>query len=274
MLIAIRKKFLFWVKGEGKKSKAHIKIIDSKTLNATITLGDKLKKADIFLYSFVYSGLVYFGQAKVVKQSDNSASIDFQSLDLYKTERRDNYRLMAYPQYVIDVFVPLDNPQPETGNVVDFRTKVSETGLFKNFLEMMGDGEDKKGYIKFRAADLSSGGVGILAGSYESELFEEGQTFNGIIIKFTDDDEIVIAESKIVHMTEMIGAGETKQITGFEFTNISESSDNFIARKINETMREFSNDFEDFLNETYNTFYFYSSWVLSLIKKYFTQKSF
>lgn len=167
---------------------------------------------------------------------------------LYKSERRSSYRLLAYPLYEIFAEFHLDKAY-EDGKVIDFKTKTSQTALFKSFLKIVGD-KDNEGILKLRIQDLSVSGMAIHVGPIEVEYFAKDMIFENIDLKFKDL-KVTIPKIKIIYVVDYISGdkGPKKYKLGIHFEDLPPSIDDVLGKKINELLREndMNSDFENFL---------------------------
>ncbi len=85
--------------------------------------GDNLLVGKVVLCKFEVNGLWYFSNTKVVKEVGvNKFTIEFAN-DIFKSERRENFRLLTYPHHDVRVFFDLGKSY-KGGNVVDIKTKL------------------------------------------------------------------------------------------------------------------------------------------------------
>ena len=54
---------------------------------------------------------------------------------IFKSERRANFRLLTFPHHQVYLHIQTDDSELHESNVINFQTKVSETGIFKDFLD-------------------------------------------------------------------------------------------------------------------------------------------
>lgn len=171
---------------------------------------------------------------------------------LFKSERRSSYRLLTFPIYEVHAEFDLGEAY-EGGKVVDMKTRSSQTGLFKNFLKLMGDKNDVEiegGALKIRVQDLSTTGMALHIGEVERDYFQKDLIFHNVKIKFSDEI-IVVPEAKIVYVVDYISSDKVskKFKLGVHFENLPTTIDDLIGKKINRLLREndFNKDFENFI---------------------------
>ena len=202
------------------------------------------------LYSFKLSGLNFFGKGKL--KALNGKFYVLQATEtLYKSERRNTFRLLTYPHQQVYIKLPIPEEEVEKSNVVSFNTKMSETNLFKNFLSLMDEktkGKYRKGYFPFRVLDLSVTGLAFQTGELESEFFPSDKKIEEIFIDF-NGREIAIPKCEIVYNVSILHSNtqqRTKKI-GVRFLDIDTNLDEDLGKIINGALRDVESDFEDFI---------------------------
>ena len=75
---------------------------------------------------------------------------------LFKGERRSAYRLLTYPHHEVYIAIHIPDEEVDKSNVISLNSKMSQTNLFKNFLQIV-DGDDnnqyREGYFPFRVLE-------------------------------------------------------------------------------------------------------------------------
>lgn len=244
-----------WVKGD--KQKHHFTVLEFDKNRNELILDSKnniFAKGTQLLCSFELRGMFFFSEVTV-----NRSIVDFFLLEfkgqLFKSEKRSSYRLLTYPIYNVNAEFDLGEAY-EGGTVVDFKTRQNQTGLFKNFLNLI-EAPDKEVVRtkdvtqteKFRVQDLSATGLSLHVSELESRYFSKGINFKDVKIIFPDET-IVIPDVKVVYLVDFItGERKIKKFkVGLNFPNNPTSVDENLGRKINELLREidFNKDFENF----------------------------
>ena len=241
-----------WLKGS--KSKLDHRVQSYQREDDVLTLlteDSSLQLNQEVLGTFDLKGVSFFFKATIVNASENKISLVF-SGDFFKSERRNNFRLLAYPIY--NIYCLFDLPEGyHGGSVIDFKSKMSQTGLFKSFLKLVdGDpqNEDLK-KTKLRIQDLSVTGLSLSIGEAELEWLRAGELLAPLIIQFPDL-EIEVSKPRIVYIADYVGHSEKgikKYKVGIKFEDASEDFDMVLSKKINSLLREIdaNSDFEDFL---------------------------
>lgn len=237
-----------WVKGEKDKHNVHAMTYDAD--RSTLIMNTR---EDIFpnntpvLCSFEFRGMNFFSQVVFVKSVGDFACLKFES-DLFKSEKRQAFRLMTYPQHNVWAVIDLDEGY-QGGKVIDFRTKQSTTALFNKFLSLVEGDETNPSALKIRVQDLSTSGMALHIGELESQYFPKEAVFKNVKIKFADD-EVVIPLVKIVYVAKIPSADKnlTKFKLGINFENLPSALDHWLGKKINQLLRDsdHNKDFENF----------------------------
>lgn len=203
------------------------------------------------LGTFDLKGVSFFFKAKIEKAVEDKITLAFTG-DFFKSERRNNFRLLAYPIY--SIYCLFDFPQGyQGGSVIDFKSKMSQTGLFRSFLKLVDNDpqRDDLKKVKLRVQDISVTGLSLSIGQAELEWFKAGELMSPITIQFSDL-ELEVKKPLVVYIVDYVGhieKGLKKYKVGIKFENVSEEFDINLSKKINSLLREIdaNADFEDFL---------------------------
>ena len=247
LLGSSKSELTMWIKGQSSKQtfkasdfhKDRLEIVlDSK--NKTFPIGTKI------LCSFELRGMYFFSEVIFQTALGEHSVLQFNS-DLYKSEKRNSYRLMTYPMYNINAEFDLGESY-EGGKVVDLKTKSSQTGLFKSFIKMVESKDDDSQNLRLRIQDISTTGMGIHIGELENPYFAKDTLFHNVVIDF-QDEKITIPEAKVVYKVEFIGNDRNmkKYKLGIIFSNIPTTLDEKLGGKINKLLRD-NNPNKDFEN--------------------------
>jgi hypothetical protein len=220
-----------------------IKVYPSKTLH--------LVNNDV-LFKFEINGVNYFSQGKLTENKSEKSCFLTINAEMFKSERRTSYRLLTYPIYDVQLVVSI--PEVYQGsNVVDIKTGVSQTKIFKSFLNIIGQNNEQEGYSKvsFRVQDISVTGLSFVVGDVEREYFRKGQKLTLFNIYF-DGELFDVEEATIVYMIDYFQSnkkGLKQHKVGIRFENVTTNADSQLGRKINEVLRtnESNDEFEDFI---------------------------
>ncbi len=198
------------------------------------------------LYAFNINGVNYFGQGELTPVANNNYKLICNG-DLFKSERRENFRLLTYPHYESYIQIPATEEEYEKSNVVSFQTKMSETSLFKNFLKIVDDKDTsaKEGFTKFRVLDISVSGLAFQIGEIEKNYLEQQRVLKPVHIYFNED--ILIPAIEIRYIVPLIRGNGSAYKVGVQFLDVDTTTDQRLGKLINSAMRSFESDFEDFL---------------------------
>jgi hypothetical protein len=238
----------------GQKERVKFRVKDFEKENSKLILhveqGSPTHGSDI-LGSFELKNVSFFFKSKIIVSSPNTLVIDT-SGEFFKSERRQNYRLLTYPIYDIDAYfsLPVDY---QGGKVVDIRNKTSQTGLFRSFLKLVEpEASEKLGNrLRLRVQDLSVTGLSIHIGEIELPFFRTGEIIKDLEIDVAGE-MFAIPLVKVVYVVDQIGHLESHQKkfkVGLRFEKLSQELDLRLGKKINELLRQVdaNHEFEDFL---------------------------
>lgn len=202
------------------------------------------------LYNFEINGLAYFGSSKLNHLNGSNYVIDCRG-DLFKGERRKNFRMLTYPHHQIYIIFEVDE-RYKGSNVISIVTGFTQTSLFKNFLKMVGEKKeaDPESELSLRVMDLSRSGVSFNVSEIERNIFAKGKIINKLRLRFPDE-EINIPAGRVVYHFDYFSHDKNTRAykIGLEFINADINLDNRIGRKINDLLRdsEDKESFEDFI---------------------------
>ena len=241
-----------WIKGQKEKSTFNILDFDKERVELVLDL----KKAPysvgtVLLCNFDLRGMSFFSQVTVQKSIVDYVLLEFK-YDLFKSERRSSFRLLTYPVYKVWSMFELKEVY-DGGKVVDFKTKRSQTALFKNFLNIVEGPQADDAHtslLKIRVQDLSTTGMALHITDIENHYFSKDQIYKNVDIHFLDEI-IQIPEVKVVYVVDYIGNDKQnkKYKVGLTFPNLPIIVDEQLGKKINKLLRDvdFNKDFENFL---------------------------
>ena len=239
-----------WVKGQKQKHEFYVQEYDAE--RSAIILSSKeqiFRVRSPLLCSFELKGMYFFMQVDSNKSLLDQLILEC-SGDLFKSEKRNSYRLLTFPIYDIYAEFHLDESY-EGGNVIDIKNRTSQTGLFKNFLKLVEPKENEihGQSVKHRIQDLSTTGMSLHIGELDSQFFTKGAVFKNVIIHFTDES-IVVPEVNVVYVVDYVsGDKKLKKLkVGIHFPQLATAVDEKIGKKINQLLRQIDSnkDFEIF----------------------------
>ena len=244
-----------WIKGKKDKHQYSVLKFDKDRMEVALDTKEQLfRSGETVLCTFELRGMNFFSEVIFQSSISGYAVLQFKST-LYKSERRNSYRLLTFPIY--EVWAEFDLGENYVGgNLVDFKTKSSQTGLFKNFLKIV-DGDksqlqvpDENERLKIRVQDLSTTGLALHVGELEAEYFQKDQIFKDLHLRFSDE-VIEVPEAKIMYVVDYISSDKNlkRYKVGVHFKNLPTKIDDQIGKKINALLRQHDSnkDFETFI---------------------------
>jgi len=210
--------------------------------------GEPPKVDQALLGSFELHGVSFFFKAQAGQASEEGWQLRANG-EFYKSERRRNFRMLAFPLYEVHLSLPLGEGYTG-GKVVDIQRRPGQTGLFRSFLKLVeaagsGAGETE---ASLRVQDLSATGLSILLSEAELPWFRAGGVFEGVRLRFPDET-VTLPSLQVVYVVDQIGdRGPKKFKAGLRFAGDTATEEK-IAAKINALLREVdaNRDFEDFI---------------------------
>ena len=211
------------------------------------------------LYSFELNGLFFFGKGELKAVGNGLNSLECQG-KLYKSERRGAFRLLTFPHHKVFLHLKIAAKELEESNVIGFKTGMSETGIFKRFLSLIGEkeGDGKKsgeeenlsyeGHFRFRALDISVTGAAFQVGEMELKHFPKHKRTGKIHLEFNGKKETV-PDAEVVYRSALAQKNKNHKAykIGLKFKDVDLNLDQSLGRLINGAIRDFETEFEDFL---------------------------
>ena len=238
-----------WEKGGSARRSTPTQYFDRKEYHLHLDLKRSSLVDKEILYSFKLTGLSFFGKGKLIEVGKELA-IECRQ-DLFKTERRKNFRLLTYPAHSVFAAFKLEG-YAEQSNVISMQTKMSQTGLFNKFLNLIEDQDDNKfetGYVPIRVQDISVTGLAIMIGEIEKEFFQTRSKTGPIFIDL-GDEPVKVEDSEVVYAVESIpGISNSRTYkVGIKFLDVSEDVDGKLSSRINSLIRvREDKEFEEFI---------------------------
>jgi hypothetical protein len=241
-----------WLKGRKEKYDFKVTKFDKDRMEVVLDSKETLfKPGEAVLCTFELRGMNFFSETIFQTSISGYSVLQFKNT-LFKSERRSSYRLLTYPHHEVYAEFSL-NESLRPANVVELRSKTSQTGLFKNFLKLMGDKTDldaEGGLLKIRIQDISTTGMALHIGDVERGYFAKDMSFENVIIRFSDE-VITIPLAKIVYIVDSIGSDKLlrRYKLGVHFDKLPTQIDDQLGRKINFLLRQndSNKDFENFI---------------------------
>jgi len=242
---------IVWQKGNPKKETYSVSEFKRNTLDLYI---DGVGKSGFhgleILYSFQINGLSFFGKS-VIKNISKGQHVLICEDTLFKCERRLNFRLLTYPHHDVSIQIELNALEKNESNLFSMNTGMTQTGIFNNFLEIVGSDNEiavREGFSSLRVLDISVTGLSFIVGELEKEILDGAKEVGVTFLNF-NGDEMSIPKGEIRYIVDMLGKDPNTRTykVGFKFLEVDESMDKFLGQKINEAIRDFDVEFEDFI---------------------------
>ncbi len=200
-----------WTKGASQKSRISCEEFLAKDLRLICSgLSAKNLLGQTVLYTFDLNGLSFFGVGDLKELSKGRVALETND-KLFKSERRSSFRLLTFPHHQAYMHLPVNDEDVQSGNVYGIKSGMSETGLFKSFLNLIKSEEERgqlDGHSAFRALDLSATGVAIKVGAVEEGLFEKERVIGPLALEL-NDEVVEIPEAQVVYKVDLVSqAGE------------------------------------------------------------------
>lgn len=240
-----------WEKGQARKEKFQPQEFNFEQLRLVCfsTSGASFAGKKV-LYSFEINGLPFFGKGELKDLGKTTRSLDCQE-SLYKSERRTTFRLLTFPHHKVFLQLKVDQEELKQSNVIGIGSGLSQTGLFKNFLRLIGEKSEnapREGYARFRALDLSVTGAAFQVGELEANFFSKGAKTGRLFLEFYGKQEI-IPNGEIVYNVELLQKNKSARVykIGVRFEGVDLNLDQALGRLINSALRDFESEFEDYI---------------------------
>lgn len=246
----VKGQLTLWRKGDkvriAHKAKAFDRETDSLTIHEEAL---KVRAGEELLASFELSGVSFFGRTQVSKVESGEIHLKF-SDEFYKSERRQNIRVLTFPVFDLNGFFNIPSYYEE-GKVLNLSRKPGQTGLFKSFLKLVDANHQGEPRLKLRLQDLSSTGMSVFVGPAELEWFKAGEELKDTEIHFADE-VLRFPRTKIVYVVDHIGhmsRNQKQYKVGLRFEEMPSSLADGLNSKIASMLKtmDVNKDFEEFL---------------------------
>lgn len=202
------------------------------------------------LFTFELNGLSFFGTGELKDLTKGRCALETNA-KLFKSERRSSFRLLTFPHHQAYLHLPVNEEDVESGNVFGIKSGMSETGLFKSFLNLIKseeEGIEREGHAAFRALDLSATGVAIKVGPVEESHFEKGKKIGPVALAL-NEESVEIPDSEVVYKVDLVSQNGEKRVykVGLKFLGVDEALDQRLVRLVNSALKDFEEEFEDFI---------------------------
>jgi len=238
----------------GQKERSSFRTIEFKRDENRLLLHEEPGAPSVgqdVLGTFELNGVGYFFKAKITPAGIDEVGVDTTG-EFFKSERRQNFRLLTYPIYDISAVFKLP-AHYDGGKVVDIKNRSSQTGLFKSFLKLVDPHKEEKigETLKLRLQDLSVTGMSVHIGAAELDWFRAGELSENVEIQISGET-IAIPKCRLVYVVDHIGHSDRhhkKYKVGIRFEELPTDIDHLLGAKINELLRsvDANKEFEDFI---------------------------
>jgi hypothetical protein len=240
-------KLNFTAEGFNKDQKLiQIRPDDSK---AALSLVDETVLANTSLES-----LQYFFSGKISFDKTNNVYLLKLSENVYKFERRKNFRLTTATKHQAKITLKLPDSFSPPANVFKLDSRGEQTKLFKAFLEMLNEvnhGDTKTFKVSFKVLDISIAGLAFVVGELERKYLFESDVFSNSHLEF-NQASYIIPKIKLVYIMDFIDPskpGTRLFKVGLQFQELPIEIDNAISMQISKEIRDtdMNRVFEEFL---------------------------
>jgi hypothetical protein len=250
-LVTGKHEITIWEKGD--KSREKLSTVDFSRDRVELVLyagaGTSKKNKDI-LFSFKLNGLSFFGKGKLKHLNGKQYALVVDE-KLFKGERRSTFRLLTYPHHQVYIAIHIPEEEVSKSNVLSLNSKMSQTNLFKNFLQIINDDNNnsyREGYFPFRVIDVSVTGLAFQIGEFEASFFPEGRIVEQVFIDF-NGEEVEIPKVEVVYNVSILHSNTQQRSNkiGLRFLDVDTNLDLKLGAMINGALRDVESEFEDFI---------------------------
>ncbi len=254
-----------WIKGEASSlyrvtDYTVLKSPDSSdyllTLFSEGEESDQLFIGKKVLFNFSLNDSDYFSEGNVSHDDIHNTLVIRLTENFYRTEKRDNERLLTFPHHQVYAYFKVLNEKDESNVIelkreedklyIDYKMRQKKE-LKERLKKKISDVED---LIGFRALDISRSGIAFIINNDESKYFKDGIKYSFYIL--FDGDIFVVKGANLVYKVDYVGGPEGKKRfkVGLNFNPVEN-----LSRHIQELLRESSGvgsiqkEFEEFVDE-------------------------
>ena len=198
--------------------------------------------------------LQYFFSGKLSFDKTNNVYFLNLSENVYKFERRKNFRLATVAKHQAKITLKLPESFAPPANVFKLNSRGEQTKLFKAFLEMLNEidnGDSKTFKVSFKVLDISTSGLAFVVGELEKKYLFESDIFTNSHLEF-NQASYIIPKIKLVYIMDFIDPskpGTRLFKVGLQFQELPDEIDNAISMQISKELRDsdMNRVFEEFL---------------------------
>ncbi len=217
---------------------------------------DELYIGKSVLFNFTINEADYFSEGFISHDDIHKTLVMRLSESFYRTEKRDNERLLTFPHHQVYAYFKVLNDKDESNVIelkreedklyIDYKIKQKKE-LKERLKKKISDVED---LIGFRALDISRSGIAFMINNDESKFFKDSIKYSFYIL--FDGDIFVVKGASLVYKVDYVGGPEGKKRfkIGLNFNPVEN-----LTKHIVDLLRESSGagsiqrEFEDFVDE-------------------------
>lgn len=254
-----------WIKGEASslyRVSDYTVLKSPESADYLLTLFSEGEESDqIFvgkkvLFNFSINDSDYFSEGSVSHDDIHNTLVIRLTDNFYRTEKRDNERLLTFPHHQVYAYFKVLNEKDESNVIelkreedklyIDYKMKQKKE-LKERLKKKISDVED---LIGFRALDISRSGIAFIINNDESKYFKDNIKYSFYIL--FDGDIFVVKGANLVYKVDYVGGPEGKKRfkVGLNFNPVEN-----LSKHIQELLRESSGvgsiqkEFEEFVDE-------------------------
>ncbi|MFZ4712713.1 MAG: hypothetical protein ACOYL6_03290 [Bacteriovoracaceae bacterium] len=198
--------------------------------------------------------LQFFFSGKFTYDKVNKVYLLKLSENVYKFERRKNFRLQTSINHQVKITLNLPEEFIPPTNVVKFDSRSEQTKLFKSFMSIINQvsSDNETSYkVNFKIQDISISGISFIVGEIERKFIIEKNIFLNSSLVF-NTKEYEIPKIKIVYVMDYLDPskpGTRLFKVGLQFVDLPQEIDNELSMQISKELRDsdINKIFEDFL---------------------------
>ena len=206
--------------------------------------------------SFTFNDIDYFADGTMIKDESHDKIVLRLSGEVYRSEKRDNQRLITFPHHEVYAYFKIIS-DTEVTNVISINKsdkksyetlKIKRKESLKEKLSQRV--EDTENLVGFRALDISQSGIAFLVTAKEGIHFKDDKKMSFYLL--FDEEMFIIKGSQLVYKVNYLGGqdkterfkigltyGPSRELSSFLEKILGEGDHLELARK----------DFEEFLRK-------------------------
>lgn len=225
-----------WRRGDEEKTSIKVLSYDKNNFSYELeSITDVLRQEQNLLFTFYLDRVQYFGEGHLHL---SGSTLNFVCTgDVFKTEKRESFRLLSYPHHEIYLMIEVNKQDSGLDNVINIKTGKNDDELFDSFLDLIDEKSGiSSGFAKFRVIDLSVTGLAFQYSHLEKEFLQNIDITNRRFLLDFEGEEIKVAGIEFVHLELPFGKDKFK--AGVRFVNVDINFDETLGGHINKAMRK------------------------------------